>query len=305
MAQMVIFRDVAREWWERYMLQGNAAYAAESWRRLEREIMPKLGDKPIKRITAPMILTILRRIEGRGTLVVARKVKSHVSQIMRYGIACGLVVNDPARDLGWALRPHKSKPRAAITEPRQIGRLMAAIERYRSKRRRCSLKLAALTFVRPGELCQAEWSEIEWDAAVWRIPADKMKMKRPHVVPLPRQALDVLRELQTVTGKNRWLFPSRWDKTQHESGNVINLALRRMGYGREIMTAHGFRAMAATTLSEQGWPSETIERQLAHVDKNRVRAAYQRSELLEERRKMLQAWADYLDLRCAWAILGK
>ena len=305
MAETAIFRDVARDWWERYMLNGNTEYAEESWRRLEREVMPRLADKPLRKITAPMVLNILRRIEKRGTLVVARKVKSHISQIMRYGIACGLVNHDPARDLGWALRPHKSKPRSALTEPRQIGNLMKDIEQYRSKKRRCTLKLAALLFVRPGELCQGEWSEIEWDTATWRIPATKMKMKRPHNVPLSRQALDVLRELQTVTGKNRWLFPSRWDKARHEDGRVLNLALRRMGYGPEVMTAHGFRAMAATTLSEQGWPSEAIERQLAHVDKNQVRAAYQRSDLLTERRKMLQAWADYLDMRCAWAILGR
>jgi integrase len=130
-------------------------------------------------------------------------------------------------------------------------------------------------------------------------------MKRPHIVPLSRQAQDALRALQAVSGENRWLFPSRWNKSRHEKGMVLNTALRRMGYGREAMTAHGFRAMAATTLSEQSWASEVIERQLAHVDKNRVRAAYQRSELLAERRKMMQAWADFLDMRCAWAILGK
>lgn len=305
MATNILFRDVAQDWWERYMLSGNRDYALESWQRLEREVMPKLGDKPLKKITAPMILTILRRIEKRGTFEVARKVKSHISQILRYGIACGHIYTNPARDLGWALTPKKSKPRAAITEPRQIGLLMKDIENYRSKKRRYSLKMMALTFVRPGELCLAEWTDIEWDTGLWRIPAHKMKMKRPHSVPLSRQALDVLRDLQRVTGNYRWLFPSRWNKERHENSGVLNSALRRMGYGNTIMTAHGFRAMAATTLSEQGWPSEVIERQLAHVDKNRVRAAYQRSELLAERRKMLQAWADYLDMRCAWAILGK
>lgn len=305
MAEAAIFKDVAREWWERYMAQGNAEYAEESWRRLEREVLPRLGEKPLKKITAPLILSILRRIEGRGTLEVARKVKSHISQAFRYAIACGHVSHDPARDLGWALIPKKSKPRAAITEPRQIGRLIKDVEGYRAKKRRAMLKLVALFFVRPGEICQAEWGEIEWDAAVWRIPAHKMKMKRPHVVPLSRQALDVLRELQAVSGTNRWLFPSRWDKTRHESTGVLTAALRRMGYDRATMTGHGFRAMAATTLSEQGWPSETIEHQLAHVDKNQVRAAYQRSDLVEERRKMLQAWADWLDMQHARAILGR
>lgn len=305
MAAQVLFQDVAREWWERFMLRGAAHYAEESWRRLEREVMPELGRKQLAKIDAPMILGILRRIEKRGTLVTARKIKSHISQIMRYGIACGHIFSNPARDLGWALTPQKHTPRAAITEPREIGRLMRDITAFRSKKRRYALQLAALTFVRPGELCRAEWDEIEWDASIWRIPAEKMKMKRPHIVPLSRQAQDVLRDLRVLTGDKRWLFPSRWDKSRPQGGGVLNTALRRIGYGREVMTAHGFRAMAATILSEQGWPSEAIERQLAHVDRNQVRAAYQRSELLSERRKMMQAWADYLDMRCAWAILGR
>lgn len=304
MAQ-AIFQDVAREWWERYMLKGNVEYAHESWRRLEREVFPRLGEQALKKIDAPAILALLRHIEKRGTIVTARKIKSHISQIMRYGIACGLVYSNPARDLCWALTPHKSKPRAAITDPKQIGRLMMAIEQYRSPKRRAALKLAALTAVRPGELCQAEWSEIEWDAGIWRIPAAKMKMKRPHIVPLSRQALDVLRALSAVTGKYRWLFPSQWNKARHEGGGVLTAALRRMGYPSDIMTAHGFRAMCATTLSEQGWPSEVIERQLAHVDRNQVRAAYQRSDLLAERRRMMQAWADIMDMRHAQAILGR
>lgn len=304
-AEKVVFRDVAREWWERKMLQGNRVYAAESWERLEREVMPDLGHRTMKRIPPPVILTLLRRIEARGTIPTARKVKSHVSQIFRYGIACGYCDRDPSRDLGWALTTHKSKPRAALLEPRQIGRLIADIVSFKPLKRRYALQLIALTFVRPGELCQAEWPEIELDTAVWRIPAEKMKMKRPHVVPLSRQAQDVLRDLHKLTGHCRWLFPSCWNAEHHMQGRVLNAALRRIGYSAEVMTAHGFRAMAATTLSEQGWASETIERQLAHVDKNAVRAAYQRSDLLTERRKMLQAWADFLDMRCGWAILGK
>ena len=267
--------------------------------------MPKLGNKTLKKIDAPSILSILRSIEKRGTLVVARKVKSHVSQIMRYGIACGHIYTNPARDLGWALTPHKSTPRAALTEPRQIGNLMRDIHAFKSLKNRSALLLASLTFVRPGELCQAEWAEMEMDAGVWRIPAEKMKMKRPHLVPLSRQAMDVLRGLLPLTGHSRWLFPSQWNGgARHMHGRVLGCCLKTMGYGT-VMSAHGFRAMAATVLSEQGWPSEAIERQLAHVDRNTVRAAYQRSELLGERRKMLQAWADFLDMRQAWAILGK
>lgn len=299
------FGDLLTEWYERYLLRGSERYARESWRRLEREVLPRLGDKPPKKVTPPMILRILRRIETRGTLASARKVKSHISQAMRYGIACGLVTSDPTRDLGFALTPHKTRPRAALTDPAAIGRLMAGIERLRPRKRALSLKLAALTFVRPGELAAGAWAEVAWDAALWRIPAARMKMKRPHQVPLSRQALEVLRELHSLTGCHAHFFPRRTDKTLPEKPRCLSWALRRMGYDGQTMTAHGFRAMAATTLSEQGWPSEVIERQLAHVDHNAVRAAYQRSELLDERRRMLQAWADWLDLRCAWAILGK
>lgn len=302
---VVLFHAVAREWWERHMCNGAMHYAEESWKRLEREVMPKLGDKPIKKITAPMILTILRRIEKRGTLVTARKIKSHISQILRYGIACGHIYINPARDLGFALTPHKHMPRAAITEPRQIGNLMRDIEAFKPVIRRSALQLATYTLLRPGEICQIEWSEVDFHLATIKLAANKMKMKRPHLVPLPVQALEVLRELMKVTGEYRWLFPSRWNKANHMGGQVLNGALRKIGYSGDIMTAHGFRAMGATALSEQGWPSEAIERQLAHVDRNQVRAAYQRSDLLEERRKMMQAWADWLDMRIAWAILGR
>lgn len=305
MAAHDLFQDVARDWWERYMLRGNRAYAEESWRRLQRDVMPALGNKQVKSIKSPAILTVLRTIEHRGTLETAYKVKSHINQILRYAIACGLIYSNPARDLTWALMPKKSTPRAALTEPRQVGIFMHKIAQLPNLQRRYSLQLAALLFVRPGELVQAEWSEIERETNLWRIPGHKMKMKRPHIVPLSHQAMETLQNLQTLTGANRWLFPSRWNSKQHETTRVLTAAIRRMGYGGDTMTAHGCRAMAATILSEQGWSSGAIERQLAHVDKNAVRAAYQRSELLAERRKMMQAWADFLDMRCAWAILNK
>ncbi len=309
----MIFRALAREWWERDMLvKCDPDYAAESWRRLETHLLPYVGEREVKRMTAPQFLKPIRRVEALGTPWVARKIKSHASQIMQYGIACGATLRNPVRDLGAALKPIKSTSRAAITEPRQIGGLMRDIETYCADggtpdrvKRQCMLKLSALLFQRPGETASAAWEDIEVDDALWRIPANRMKMKRPHSVPLPKQALAVLRVLRPITGDSPWLFPSRWDRSRHEDGRVLNGALRRMGYGPELMTAHGFRAMAATTLSEQGWPSEVIEHQLAHVDKNAVRAAYQRSELVTERRRMVQAWADWLDMRCAWAVLGR
>lgn len=300
------FGELLREWWALYLCRGSERYAAESWRRLEREVLPKLGGTPPKKITPPMILDILRRIEARGTLVAARKVRSHISQAMRYGIACGAVDSDPTRDLSYALTPHKSRPRAAITDPRMIGELMVRIERFRPRRRALSLRLAALTFVRPGELASASWADISFEGTCWKIPAEKMKMKRPHQVPLSTQALEAFRELHALTARRSpYCFPRRGDPGRHEGAGCLTHSLRCMGYAPETMTGHGFRAMGATILSEQGWPSETIERQLAHIDHNKVRAAYQRSDLLEERRRMMQAWADWLDLRCARAILGR
>lgn len=300
----MLFGALLRDWWERYLLRGNPAYAREAWRRLEREVLPILGDKPPRKITPPMILAILRKIEARGAPVAARKVKSHISQAMRYGIACGVVVSDPTRDLTYALTPHHSRPRPAILDHAAIGRLMASIERFRPRRRALSLKLAALTFVRPGELATASWADISFEAALWRIPAERMKMKRPHQVPLSRQAVEAFRELHVITGRRSpWCFPRRGDPKRPEGPGCLTHSLRCMGYNPQTMTGHGFRAMAATTLSEMGWASEVIERQLAHVDHNQVRAAYQRSELVEERRKMLQEWGDWLDLRCAQTIL--
>lgn len=231
---------------------------------------------------------------------------------MQYGIACGHILRNPVRDLGAALKQKKSMPRPALLEARDIGRLMMDIERLPGSsktptkiKRQCMLKLMALLFPRPGTICQAEWDEFNMGEGIWKIPGHKMKMKKPHTIPLPKQALETLWLLRSVTGNSRWLFPSRWDKEKHETGRVLNLALRRMGYSADVMTAHGFRAMAATVLREEGWPSEVIERQLAHEDKNAVRAAYQRSELLGQRRQMLQAWGDWLDMRCGWAMLGK
>lgn len=302
----LLFRDLLREWWERRLLRGNEAYAREAWRRLEREVLPTLGALPARKITPPMILEILRAIEARGTPIACRKVKSHISQAMRYGIACGVVVSDPTRDLAYALTPHRSKPRPALTDAAAIGALMAAVERFRPRRRALCLKLAALTCVRPGELATAAWADISFDNALWRIPAEKMKMKRAHQVPLSKQALEAFRELHALTGsRSPWCFPRHGDPSRPEGAGCLTHSLRCLGYDRETMTGHGFRAMAATVLSEEGWASELIERQLAHIDRNQVRAAYQRSDLVEERRRMCQAWADWLDLRTARAILGR
>lgn len=261
---------------------------------MERDALPVIGDKQLPDITPPLVLSVLRRVEERGAIATAHKLQSHISKILKYGIACGLTYSNPARDLDGAIAPKRSTPRAAIIEPGPVGRLMRAIDNHPRKMICCALRLAALTFVRPGELRRAEWAEFDLAGAEWRIPAERMKMRRPHIVPLARQAVEVVRELSDLTEAGRYLFPSVVDVGKPMSGQVVNRALRRLGYAGDVMTGHGFRAMASSLLAEQGWSIDAIERQLAHVERNQVRAAYHRSEHLEERRRMMQAWADYL-----------
>ena len=185
---------------------------------------------------------------------------------------------------------------ATITDPKKIGELLRAIDGYEGTPvAQCALRLAPLVFVRPGELRHAEWTEIDFDNAEWRIPAEKMKMKNPHIVPLSKQAVIVLSEIQPITGQGRYVFPSIRTNSRPMSNNTVLAALRRMGYTKEEMCGHGFRAMASTILHEQGWPSDIIERQLAHAERNSIKAAYNHAQHLPERRKMMQAWADYLD----------
>lgn len=289
------FKNVALEWHEKFMVPRGGKYPNDVLRFLEREVFPFIGDMPLPEIDAPTILEILRRIEARGTVATAYKIKSYISQTLRYGIACGLIFQNPARDLGGAIAPRVKIPRAAIIDPLEAGRLMLDIDSYPVGVVRCALLFNALTFVRPGELRHAEWAEINMDGAEWRIPAAKMKMKKPHIVPLSRQAIEVLKGLHLFSGHGKLLFPSVRTLDRPISDNTVNAALRYLGYSKEKMTGHGFRAMASSLLNEQGWNADVIERQLAHVEQNTVRAAYHRTEYLEDRRRMMQAWADYLD----------
>lgn len=292
------FQYVCRERWERYA-NHDSRNAGVVWRRIEREILPFIGAMPIDKITAPDILAILRRIEGRGTIEIAHKVKCHISQVFDYAIACGLVFANPARDLSRALKPIRNKPMAAIIDPREAGALMRAIGSYPAGIVKCALQLSALTFVRPGELRKGLWSGIDFERQEWRLSAEEMKMKKPHIVPLSRQAIEVLRRLHGFSGHGVYLFPSIRTLTRPMSDMTVGAALKALGYGSDKMTPHGFRAMATSLLAEQGWSGDAIERQLAHTERNKVRAAYHRSEHLEERRKMMQAWADYLDTLAA------
>jgi len=256
------------------------------------------GHRPIAEITAPEVLSVLRRVEARGRYETARRLRSTCGTIFRYAIATGRAERDPSADLRGALTSPKVIHRAAIVDPVGIGALLRAIDGYDGlPMTKAALRLAPLVFVRPGELRHAEWLEFDLAAAEWRIPSEKMKMRRPHRVPLSRQALDVLRDLQPMSGGGRFLFPSVRSTVRPMSENTLNAALRRLGYGTDEMTTHGFRTMASTRLNEMsGWNPDAIERQLAHQEQDDVRRAYvHAAEYWPERVKMMQAWADYLD----------
>lgn len=287
---------IANEWLA--LQQRRLAAVTLSKRRwmLESFIIPALGSRPIAQITASQLLTTLRKVEARGTHETAHRVKQTCGQILRYAVATGRAERDITADLRGALAPVVSKNHAAITEPARIGELLRAIDGYSGQPATLyALQLAPLVFVRPGELRAAEWTEFDLDAGEWRIPAERMKMGEQHIVPLSSQASEILKSLLKLTGSGCYLFPSLRGGARPMSENTVNAALRRLGYSNEEMTGHGFRSLASTCLNEQGWHPDLIELQLAHAERNKVRAAYNRAQRLTERRKMMQAWADYLD----------
>jgi integrase len=290
------FEAVAKEWLD---LQGKSL-APETLSilsaRLNSGLYPYIGSRPVGSITAQELLAALRRIEARGRHETAHRVRALAGRVLRYAVATGRAPHDVAADLKDALAPVKSKNFASVTEPRRVGELMRAIDGYSGQPTTAlALQLAPLVFVRPGELRAAEWTEFDLPNAEWRIPGARMKMGEPHLVPLSRQALSVLRELQPLARGGRYLFPSLRTRDRPMSNNTINAALRRLGYTSEEQTGHGFRSMASTLLNEQGFPPDVIELQLAHLERNKVRAAYNKAQRLPERRKMMQVWADYLD----------
>lgn len=273
--------------------------------RFESFVFPYLGKRPISTISAPDLLPVLKRVEGRGKNETAHRIRSESSAVFRYAIVTGRAERDPAADLRGALAPVVVRNHPAITEPAKIGKLLRAIHGYSGQpATEYALKLLPLTFVRPGELRGAEWSEFDLDGAVWGIPAARMKMREQHVVPLSKQSVALLRELKTLTGSGRYLFPSLRTAERPISNNTLNAALRRMGYTGDEMVSHGFRSMASTCLNERGWNPDLIELQLAHAERDEVRGAYNRAQRLDDRRRMMQAWADYLDgLRAGATVL--
>jgi integrase len=298
------FEAIAREWHTKFSPGWVASHGDRILRRLEKDIFPWIGKRPIAEIKAPELLAVLRRIETRGAQETAHRAMQNCGQVFRYAVATGRAERDPIGDLRGALPPPKEKHHASIIEPKRIGALLRAIDAYEGYFvTKCALRLAPLVFVRPGELRKAQWPEIDLEKAEWRIPGERMKMREQHIVPLSRQGVEILRELEPLTNRGipakpnapRYVFPGAQSRERPMSENAILAALRRMGYTKEEMTGHGFRSMASTLLHEQGWNHQAIERQLAHAERNAVSAAYNFAEHLTERRKMMQAWADFLD----------
>jgi integrase len=291
------FEVIAREWHSKFAHTWVASHAQHKLERLEKNVFPWIGARPIKEITAPDVLAVLRRLESRGTLDTAHRVRFECGQIFRYAVATGRAERDPSADLKGALPPVKNGHHAAPTDPKKVAPLLRAIDGFQgSFVVKCALQLAPLLFVRPGELRAAEWSEVDLEAAEWNIPAGKMKMKVAHLVPLSKQAVEILKSLHPLTGHSKYVFPCQRSPLRCMSENAVNAGLRRMGFEKSEITGHGFRAMARTILDEvlQVRP-DFIEHQLAHAVKDPNGRAYNRTAHLVERKKMMQLWADYLD----------
>ena len=291
------FEAMARRWLDIKKIKPR--HRAKSLRRLELYIFPKLGFRPIADITTPELVACLETIERRGILETAHRVKQFVQQTFRYAVRCGLITHNPAGDLRDIIATPDKKHFACIS-PAELPELLRAIENYQGSILTISaIKLLALTAVRTGELIGAKWSEIDWSRQEWLVPAERMKMKKSHIVPLSRQALAVFKELQAVTGRHEYVFHSPANKSGHLSNGAVLGALRRMGYAK-VMTGHGYRTLFSTILNEgRAYDREIIERQLSHGDPDEVRSAYNRADYLLERKKLMQDWANFLAAQLA------
>jgi integrase len=290
------FGAIASEWLE----TKRHALSESTWLRdrdqLFKMVGPYLASRPIAEIEAPDLLAVLRRVEKKGFIDTAHRVRAVSGRVFRYAIATGRARRDISADLKGALIPKRSRNLAAITDPGKVGALLRAIDGFDGQPTTiAALRLSAYLFVRPGELRAAEWREIDLANREWRIPAARMKMKELHIVPLAKQAVELLTDLQRFTRNQRYVFPAIGKRERPMSENTVNAALRRIGYSKEEMTAHGFRTIASTLLNELGFNSDVIELQLAHKERNKVRAAYNRAQRLDERRHLMQEWADHLD----------
>jgi integrase len=294
LASVNSFEVIAREWFENRKHEWASSSANTKLGRLERHILPKLGLKPIANIAAPEVLAMLRDVEAKGTLDTARRVMQMCGQIFMYAIATGRAERNPVPDLRGAIKTPVVKHHSFL-KANELPLYLKNLEAYDgSVQTKLALRFLLLTFVRTNELRGAQWTEIDWDKAEWRIPAERMKMKELHIVPLSRQAIAVLRQLQHLTGNRQYVFPNHHNPATFMSENTMLYALYRMGYHSRT-TGHGFRSTASTILNEHDFRADVIERQLAHTERNAVRAAYNHAQYLPERRKMMQWWADYLD----------
>ncbi len=300
------FEAIAREWFERSKTSWSESHTVRTISYLERDVFPWIGKANINQVTAGDVIKIVQRVEARGAGDAARRVKQYILQVYKYAVTMELAERNPAADIDNSiiLKPRSKKHFAAITDPLKVGQLVRDIAVYQgSFVMRCALQLSSLVMLRPGELRAAEWEEIDLDAAIWTIEIRRMKapthIKRAnqsvHLIPLSSQAVEVLRELYPLTGRFKYVFPSARGASRPMSENGVRSALRTLGYDNDTMTPHGFRGMASSLLNELGFNPDAVERQLAHQDTNKIRAAYNRAEYMEERTKMMQAWADYLD----------
>jgi len=291
------FDAIAAELLEKKRKEKKSEVTLEKFEWLLSLARPAIGARPVAEITAPAVLAVLRGVESEGKLETARRLRASISQVFRFAISTGRAEADPTSALKGAIATPTVQHRAAIVEPRAFGGLLRSIQTYEgAPETRAALELLALLFVRPGELRAAEWGEFDLDAAVWSIPASKMKMKRPHQVPLAPKTGIILQELHSITGHGKYLFPSIRSSSRCMSENTLNAALRRLGFEKDEMSAHGFRAAASSMLNESGqWHADAIERQLAHVDNDPIRKAYARAEYWDERVRMMTWWADRCD----------
>lgn len=293
------FECVALEWHAKRCAVWTKRHAADVLRRLENNLFPDLGDTPIEAIGAPALLAAARKVEARGAHDLSHRMVGVAGQVFKYAVATGRCERDPSGDLRGALTPHKPRNHHAV-KPEELPALLRAIATYHTigdLQTELALRLLAYTFVRTGELIGAQWAE--FDGSTWTIPAERMKGQAEHVVPLSRQAIEVLAELRALAGDSRFVLPGR-NPDKPISNNTLLFALYRLGY-KSKMTGHGFRAVASSVLNETGFRADVIERQLAHQEQNRVRAAYNRAEYLPERRQMMQQWADLIDAQAAGA----
>lgn len=299
------FEAIARQWYDEFKDTWVESHGKRLIARLENDVFPIIGEMPIVDIEPPDILYAMKLVQERGALESAHRVRQVVGQVFRYAVAIGITKRDQTADLKGALPSHRKRHFAAIKDKDEFAVLLKAIDGYKGTFTvRCALKLSPLVMLRPGELRQAEWNEIDFDNATWTIPVRRMKALKAtkeenettHIVPLSHQAVNILKEIHPFTKKSEYVFPGARSRKRPLSDNAVRMALRTMGFSNQQMTVHGFRATASTLLNEMGFNPDAIEAQLAHKDSNEIRAAYNRAQYLDERREMLQKWADYLDV---------